>query len=144
MKKLWKVMKMTVGLHIIADMYGVSPEILARVEKMKEIFEGAVNYAKLSKISSDYYQFRPEGASGIILIAESHLSFHTWPEYGLATIDIYTCGDQEQAELAYQYIRERLKPEKIDVVRIDRGVNVESKETNIEVSARKKELVEIN
>ncbi len=137
-------MKMAVGIHIIADMYGVSPEILARVEKMKEIFEGAVKYAKLSKISSDYYQFRPEGASGIILIAESHLSFHTWPEYGLATLDIYTCGNPEQAERAYKYIKEKLNPEREDLLKMDRGVNVENKESNIEVSARKKELVEIN
>ncbi len=135
---------MAVGIHIIADMYGVNPEILARVEKMKEIFEEAVNFAKLSKISSDYYQFRPEGASGIILIAESHLSFHTWPEHGLVTLDIYTCGDPNQAELAYQYIREKLNPERVEVIRIDRGVDVEEEEANIEISSERKKSVEVS
>ncbi len=134
-------MKMTVGIHIIADMYGVNPETLARVEKMKEIFEEAVKYAKLSKISSDYYQFRPEGASGIILIAESHLSFHTWPEYGLATLDIYTCGDKEQAEKAYKYLLKKLKPEHVDVVKMDRGVSVENTKSIIEVSNKRKQSV---
>ncbi len=135
---------MAVGIHIIADMYGVDPEILARVENMKEIFEGAVNFAKLSKISSDYYQFRPEGASGVILIEESHLSFHTWPEYGLVTLDIYTCGDPKQAELAYNYIKEKLKPERVDVVKIDRGVSVEDEKTDIEIPAEGKKPVEVN
>ena len=135
---------MAVGIHIIADMYGVNPEVLARVEYMKEIFEGAVKFAKLSKISSDYYQFRPQGASGVILVAESHLSFHTWPEYGLATLDIYTCGDPEQAEKAYQYIRDRLRPERVDMMKIDRGVNVEDEETSIEIPYKRKKPVEAN
>ncbi len=135
---------MAVGIHIIADMYGVNPEILARVEKMKEIFEGAVNFAKLSKISSDYYQFRPEGASGIILIAESHLSFHTWPEHGLVTLDIYTCGDPNQAELAYQYIKEKLNPERVELIKIDRGVDVEEEEANIEIPSQRKKPVEVS
>ncbi len=143
-EKIWKVMKMAVGIHIIADMYGVDPALLARVEKMKEVFEGAVKFAKLSKISSDYYQFRPEGASGIVLIAESHLSFHTWPEYGLATLDIYTCGDPKQAELAYKYIKEQLNPSRVDVVRMERGVEFENEEANIEVSKNRKEPVGAN
>ncbi|MCD6276009.1 MAG: S-adenosylmethionine decarboxylase [Thermoplasmata archaeon] len=137
-------MKMAVGIHIIADMYGVDPALLARVEKMKEIFEGAVNFAKLSKISSDYYQFRPEGASGIVLIAESHLSFHTWPEYGLVTLDIYTCGDPKQADLAYEYIKEKLNPSRVDLVRMERGVEFENEEANIEISEKGKEPVGIN
>ncbi len=135
---------MAVGIHIIADMYGVDPEMLARVEKMKEIFEGVIKYAKLSKISSDYYQFRPTGASGVILIAESHLSFHTWPEYGLVTLDIYTCGDPEQAEKAYQYIKEKLNPERVDIVKMDRGVDIEDEEANIEVPSERKKPVEAN
>jgi len=137
-------MKMAVGLHIIADLYGVNPEVLARVEKMKEVFEGAVKFANLSKISSDYYQFRPEGASGVILIAESHLSFHTWPEHGLATLDIYTCGNPGQAEKAYQYIVEKLKPERVDMIKMDRGVAVENEKSNIEVSAAREKSLEID
>jgi len=115
------VMKMAVGIHIIADMYGVDPEILARVEHMKEIFEGAVDFAKLSKISSDYYQFRPHGASGVILIEESHLSFHTWPEHGLVTLDIYTCGDHTDPWAAWNYLLSLLKPRKVSVNYADRS-----------------------
>ncbi len=135
---------MAVGIHIIADMYGVDPAVLARVERMKEIFEGAVKFAKLSKISSDYYQFRPEGASGIVLIAESHLSFHTWPEYGLVTLDIYTCGEPEQAEKAFEYIKERLNPSRVDMVKLERGVEFENEETDVEIPGQGKKSMEFN
>jgi S-adenosylmethionine decarboxylase len=137
-------MKMAVGIHIIADLYGVDPALLARVERMKGIFEGAIKFAKLSKISSDYYQFRPEGASGIVLIAESHLSFHTWPEYGLVTLDIYTCGEPEQAEKAFQYIKERLNPSRVDLLKLERGVEFENQEASIEVPKQRKEPVGVN
>ena len=115
---------MSVGIHIIADFYGVKEDLISKLEKMKEIFEDAVEYSKLSEISSDYYQFKPEGASGIILISESHLSFHTWPEYNLVTLDIYTCGTEEQAFKAYEYLKEKLKPKKIEENIIKRGNSI--------------------
>ena len=58
---------MGVGIHIIADFYGVDSELIATTERMFPIIEGAVEYGRLTKISSDYYQFRPRGASGIVL-----------------------------------------------------------------------------
>ncbi|MGC9123135.1 MAG: adenosylmethionine decarboxylase [Thermoplasmata archaeon] len=117
-------MKMAVGIHIIADFYGVDGNTIAYVESMKPIFEESVKYAKLTKISSDYYQFRPRGCSGIILLAESHISFHTWPEHGLITLDIYTCGDPNQAFIALDYFQKTFKPTKISQIVIERGTEV--------------------
>ena len=122
---------MAVGIHIIADLYGVDSRLLERAENMMDIIEDAVKFAKLTKVSSDYYQFEPFGASGVVLIAESHLSFHTWPEHGLVTLDIYTCGAPEEAEKAYRYILEKLKPERVEVVFVERGKEVqEDKESD--------------
>ena len=124
---------MAVGIHIIADLYGVDSRLLERAETMMNVIEEAVKFAKLTKVSSDYYQFEPFGASGVVLIAESHLSFHTWPEHGLVTLDIYTCGAPEEAEKAYQYILEKLQPERVEVVFVERGKEVqEDKKPNIE------------
>ncbi len=116
---------MAVGIHVIADFYGVEENTLAYVETMKPIFEESVRYAKLTKISSDYYQFRPRGCSGIILLAESHISFHTWPEHGLVTLDIYTCGDPNQAFVALDFFQKTFKPTKISQVVIERGTEIE-------------------
>lgn len=112
---------MAVGMHIVADLYGVDPEMISEASTLYPVIEGAVKFGNLTKISSDYYQFQPKGASGIVLLAESHLSFHTWPEHGLVTLDIYTCGDPSGAEKAYRYILERLRPKMVECRRMLRG-----------------------
>ncbi len=114
-------MKVAVGVHIIADLYGVESEVISEASRLYPIMEGAVKFGGLTKISSDYYQFQPRGASGIVLLAESHLSFHTWPEHGLVTLDIYTCGDPRTADSALEYVLNELKPTSIDTKRIIRG-----------------------
>ncbi|MFP3317809.1 MAG: adenosylmethionine decarboxylase [Thermoplasmata archaeon] len=118
-------MKMAVGIHIIADFYGVDRDKITYVEQIKPIFEETVRYAGLTKISSDYYQFKPKGCSGIVLIAESHLSFHTWPEHELITLDIYTCGDPKQAYLALEFLERALSPKKTSQMVIERGTEVQ-------------------
>ena len=112
---------MTVGIHIIADFYGVNSDILARVEDMARIFEDTVKYAGVTKLAANYYQFEPFGCSGVVLLAESHMSFHTWPEYGLVTLDFYTCGPPEQAHKAYEYLENVLKPKRVEYHKLVRG-----------------------
>jgi S-adenosylmethionine decarboxylase len=105
---------------------------------MQEIMESAVKFGKLTKIRSYYHQFTPSGVSGIILLAESHLSFHTWPEYGLVALDIFTCGPTENAESAMEYILGKLTPSSIEYKRIERGVDFprgNQKEKAIEATA---------
>jgi len=114
--------KKALGLHIIADLYGVKGDLIDKVEDIKDLLEGAVEYAQLTKISSHYHQFQPHGATGVVLIAESHLSIHTWPELGIATVDVYTCGDPEQCKKAMDYIIEKLKPTKVEMKIFDRGI----------------------
>ncbi|MCL5882269.1 MAG: adenosylmethionine decarboxylase [Candidatus Thermoplasmatota archaeon] len=117
-------MVVAVGFQILADLYGVDPDVISKVDSLYPVIEDAVRAGNLTKISSDYYQFQPQGASGVVLLAESHLSFHTWPEHGLVTLDIYTCGDPKGAETAFDYIVDQLKPDTIDSKRLRRGVSV--------------------
>ncbi len=113
---------MSIGIHLVGDLKGVDPEKISDVETMQNVMESAVKYGKLTKIRSYYHQFTPSGVSGIILLAESHLSFHTWPEYGLVALDIFTCGPTENAESALEYILGKLTPSSIEYKRIERGV----------------------
>jgi len=110
------------GLHIIADLYGVEGDLIDRVEDIRALLEGAVKHAKLTKISSHYYQFKPHGATGVVLIAESHISIHTWPELGIATVDVYTCGDPQQCVEAMNFIIDKLKPKRVDKKVFERGI----------------------
>ncbi len=114
-------MAKTLGLHILADLYGVNPDLIDRVEDIRHLLESAVKVADLTKISSHYYQFQPHGATGVVLLAESHISIHTWPEHGLATVDVYTCGDPYKAYRAMDYIISTLEPTRIDKQVHERG-----------------------
>ena len=121
-------MAKTLGVHIVADLYGCNPEIIKSAESMAETFEGAVKHAELNKLSSYYHQFKPFGATGVVVISESHLSFHTWPEHRYVAIDVYTCGDHESAFKAFDYIVEKLNPERIEKEVHFRGVVNEEEE----------------
>ncbi|EDP75254.1 adenosylmethionine decarboxylase [Hydrogenivirga sp. 128-5-R1-1] len=114
-------MAKTLGLHILADLHGVDAERIDRVEDIRNLLETAVKVADLTKISSHYYQFQPHGATGVVLLAESHISIHTWPEHGLATVDVYTCGDPTKAYRAMEYIINTLEPKRVDKQVHERG-----------------------
>jgi S-adenosylmethionine decarboxylase len=113
----------SIGIHLVGDLKGVEPEKISKVDAMEDVMESAVKYGKLTKIRSYYHQFSPSGVSGIILLAESHLSFHTWPEHGLVALDIFTCGPTENAESALEYILGKLTPSSIEYKRIERGID---------------------
>ncbi|MEM0130072.1 MAG: adenosylmethionine decarboxylase [Thermoplasmatales archaeon] len=112
----------SIGIHLIGDLKGVSPSKISKVNFVKGLMESAVKNSGLSKIRSYYHQFSPDGVSGIILLAESHLSFHTWPEYGFVALDIFTCGPTEHAEAAFQYILEKLSPISVEYRKVERGL----------------------
>jgi S-adenosylmethionine decarboxylase len=115
-------MAKTLGLHILADLYGVNPDLIDKVEDIRHLLESAVKVAGLTKISSHYYQFQPHGATGVVLLAESHISIHTWPEHGLATVDVYTCGDPLKAYRSMEYIVSVLEPTRVDEQVFERGL----------------------
>ncbi|MEM0203171.1 MAG: adenosylmethionine decarboxylase [Archaeoglobaceae archaeon] len=112
---------MIVGRHIIAELYGVDPELIAREEVVRSIVEEVVDEAGLNKVGSIYKQFNPHGVTGIVLISESHVSIHTWPEYELINLDIFTCGDKTKAEKAFKLFLQKFKPKSYRHYMLDRG-----------------------
>ncbi len=112
---------MIVGKHIIAELYGVDRELIAREENVRRIVEEVVDEAGLTKVGSVYKQFNPHGVTGIVLISESHVSIHTWPEYELVNLDIFTCGDTSKADKAFKLFLERFKPKSYRHYVLDRG-----------------------
>lgn len=69
-----------------------------------------------------FHKFSPQGVSGVVVISESHLAIHTWPEYGYAAVDIFTCGDRVNPWDACNYLTKWFEAEKIDAREIQRGV----------------------
>lgn len=112
---------MMVGGHIIAELYGVEQDLISKEDKVKAIMLEVVENSGLTIIGSLFKQFEPYGVSGVILISESHVSIHTWPEYSLVNLDIFTCGEQAKAERVFELFLERFKPKSFKRHAIDRG-----------------------
>jgi S-adenosylmethionine decarboxylase proenzyme len=81
------------GTHIICELSGCSPDLLSDVDGVRTVMERAALEANAEILKVAFHRFQPQGVSGVVVIAESHLSIHTWPESGYAAVDFYTCGD---------------------------------------------------
>ena len=120
---------MTLGIHILAEFYGVKSLHLAKVEQVKQIVEKAVKEAPVNRLKSHYHQFSPYGVTGFVLLAESHVSIHTWPEKNYLALDVFTCGNEGSAEEVYKNLYRAFKPKKVNKAIKVRG-NEQTEETN--------------
>jgi S-adenosylmethionine decarboxylase len=108
------------GTHIIANLLGCPKELLEEVPTVRRILNEIVEEANLNKIGEVFHQFKPHGVTGIILLAESHISIHTWPESNTAAIDIFTCGEEGNAEKAFELALKKFKPQKYERKKVQR------------------------
>jgi len=113
------------GRHFLAEFYNCSGETLNDEKKIAEIMTKAVEASNATIIKPFFHKFSPQGVSGIIVIAESHLAIHTWPEFNFAAVDLFSCGDFDFTE-ALRFIRDNINAEKYSILSIKRGINVDS------------------
>lgn len=114
--------KSTVGRHLIAELFNCDKQILTDVNKIREIFIKAAKEANMHVVTSHFHRFNPHGVSGMVIVAESHLSIHTWPEHGYAAVDIYVCGDEADPWNAYRIIVTELKAKQVTALELKRGI----------------------
>lgn len=107
------------GHHIIAEFTGCIN--LNEIERLKEVLREAAVAAGATVLSVTTHQFEPFGMTGIAVLQESHISVHTWPEYGYASIDIYTCGTHVYLKKALEVLEDFFKPVKVTSVTVLRG-----------------------
>lgn len=108
--------------HIIYDVWLNNDEIIKFVEPLKHIIIDAAQSGGAHIIHDYWHQFEPWGVTGFLLLQESHISIHTWPEEeNFAAIDIFPCGSMNN-ELIINIIRENLKPKKEKITHIKRGL----------------------
>ncbi len=109
------------GRHILAEFYECDPQILNDAEQIEIYMKRAAIECGATIVNSTFHTFNPHGVSGVVVIAESHLAIHTWPEYGYAAVDVFTCGDTVDPHIATEVLRESLKATKIETVEMIRG-----------------------
>ncbi|MBK1835598.1 adenosylmethionine decarboxylase [Roseibacillus ishigakijimensis] len=100
------------GVHIAMECRGCRAELLTNREALGAALREAATIAGATVVDSLLHQYNPAGLSGVVVIQESHLAIHTWPEIGYASFDIYTCGQPEIAEKIAQELLKRFQPEK--------------------------------
>ena len=110
------------GKHLLLELNDCNPKLLNDINFIREIMLAAANESGATVLGEAFHQFSPQGVSGVILIAESHLSVHTWPEHGYAGADIFTCGTRVKPEKAAEVIIARLKPKTHSIILMDRGM----------------------
>ena len=112
------------GTHIIIDFWGAQP--LDDLELMEATLRRAVDAAGATLLHIHLHHFTPNGGiSGVAVLAESHISVHTWPERDFAAFDVFMCGDAEP-EATIAVFRDAFKPEKISISEHLRGVNIDN------------------
>jgi S-adenosylmethionine decarboxylase proenzyme len=96
-----------VGQHILLDLYQCNDQ-LSDVDWIEEVMLEAAKRSGATIVDTRFHAFSPQGVSGMVIIKESHLSIHTWPEHNFASVDIYTCGETLDFDKAVTWLKETL------------------------------------
>jgi len=110
------------GLHLIAEFWGNKVDI-KDPNKIEEILKTAALKAKSTPLAVKLHKFNPHGISGVCLLAESHISIHTWPEKEYIAFDIFTCGRKSMPYKALEFLKEVFRPKEVQVIEIKRGIH---------------------
>lgn len=111
----------TVGAHVLADFWGCQASKLDDAELLMNSLRQAARTAKMTILGEEAHKFEPQGFTGLLLLSESHISIHTYPEKGYAAIDVFTCGSGMTQE-AIDYLKMILKPTRTKETVLRRGV----------------------
>ena len=110
------------GKHFLVDLRDCDAGVLADLELVRDALIQAAKEAAATIVDVSFHEFSPFGISGMVVIAESHLSIHTWPEYSYAAVDIFTCGDLIDPERAAFFLIKRFGSKNPSVVEMKRGI----------------------
>ncbi len=110
------------GRHLIAEYADCDNSILNDLEALEKQMNQAVRESGATIVKSVFHRYNPQGVSGIVVIAESHFSIHTWPEYGYAAVDFFTCGNAVDPYKAYEYLKTILGSKTTQINELKRGI----------------------
>jgi len=114
------------GRHLLIELFDCDPDVINNLEAVKGALVEAAKRAQATIVDVVFHEFNPFGISGVVVIAESHLSIHTWPEYRYAAVDIFSFGDVLQPEIAASYLVEQFAAERTSIVEMQRGMFLNS------------------
>lgn len=111
------------GRQLVVELWGCERN-LNEPEGIRRALKEAVDRANATGLDIQVHTFNPHGVSGVAVIAESHISLHTWPELSYVALDVFTCGDKAIPEAAVEVFRELFRPQRVEVLEIKRGIQL--------------------
>ena len=115
------------GIHLLGEWYGCpidAPE-MTHAEALRTLCLRLAEASGMTIVGDRFYQFEPQGVTGTVLLAESHLAVHTWPEHGFVTVDVYVCNyttnNTTKAEQLFGMVRDAFRPQRAKFQAIHRG-----------------------
>ena len=109
------------GTHLLVELRQANPAKLDDIEFVRQALINAAREAGATILGDTFHRFTPQGVTGIVAIAESHISIHTWPEYGYAAVDVFTCGESLAPYKAADLIIKSLESKDSEVTKVLRG-----------------------
>ena len=110
-----------IGIHCLVELYGCPPRLLNDEQFVKDAVREASQHGLSTLMGEVAHKFHPQGVTALGLLAESHISIHTWPEHGYAAADVFTCGDRANPQRACDYLIERLRASRHSLTKLVRG-----------------------
>jgi S-adenosylmethionine decarboxylase proenzyme len=109
------------GKHILAEYSECKCTFLDSEPDIRSLMLEAATRSGATVVGDIFHHFSPQGVTGVVVVAESHLAIHTWPEFGYASVDIFTCGTRVDPWIGFEYIKERLQSKRWVSKEIARG-----------------------
>lgn len=111
----------SLGRHILVEFTGCNSDIMNDVFQIEQSMIQAAKEAGATVIQSTFHHFSPYGVSGVVVIQESHLAIHTWPEYQYAAVDLFTCGTSVDPWVSFDLLRKAFQAQNYSALEMYRG-----------------------
>lgn len=124
------VLSRPLGVQLLAEIWECDKQALDDVQRLEKIMIDAAVAANAEVREVVFHKFHPMGVSGVVVVSESHLTIHTWPELGYAAVDIFTCGEHVDPWEALEHLANELNAEEAHAMEINRGMKNLRRSTN--------------
>ena len=111
----------SLGRHLLAEFYDCQADVLNSPARIEALMNEAARLSGATVVQSVFHMFSPHGVSGVVVVEESHLAVHTWPEHSYAAVDYFSCGEVD-CDAAVRYLAEHLRPARVETKVAPRGV----------------------
>ena len=113
--------RLYLGTHLLCEYYECDSSKIDDIEIISDALITAANKCKVTILEKSFHKFSPQGVSGVVVIAESHISIHTWPEHNYAAVDFFTCSEVCDTELIIDYLKNIFGSKRCETNKIMRG-----------------------